>query len=718
MTVPASRTAEQWFSEVFPIRLEGLPPLLAYRPVLTDQAERLIDRRTGARLAARLRSRLGGYWFWHGGRLIADSEPDPARLILALDAVRTDAPEPFAAIAALEIDLSWTPDAQVTADYALRWPLAAIEAQLQSALAGTTFALKDTLIERGYQARAWVIDGQPALSLTVTSRLLFEPPLEQFLTLLDKPADLVGHRVADKTAPRSGEITRVLGTVKDHRRKLLAAADAAMRPIIEAAPDDHLVLRVLVDEAEIDVVSDALWLVIRVEEIARFGLSADQAAMALHLNPRLRAEIIRILSDVLKSAGLIGSAFSTANAPALFVDSAPTPALIFGGSKARDYDPTRTPADVERFGPYRTATRSGPLTISVLNAHPDADIVDDFLEAMRRQAARAFQLEIGIGRERKVRVPTPTNLESGVRALGKDDSALMLVFVPDEAASEESGFSEDAVSGRFIKAQTIGRRHPCLIVSESIMNLPEAMLSVILGIMSRAGDTPYALENPLPFADRVAGLHIARLRRRDRDVLVAMSRLYRSDGALLRWYAGRQSVAPGGPLPDQLLADVLPGALLAGKRVVLHHDGTLRRDALLALGGWEDEIGASIMPVAVSQRDVPRLYALRSGKVEAPPWGATMRLNAHEALLNTAAGPLRGDATPQPLHVMAEAPLSIDQALHSVIAMTLFHFGALHRPRLPVTLHQADLIGAAWERGVFFDEDSDGVVEGSAPFWL
>ncbi|MCS7072245.1 MAG: hypothetical protein NZM00_12115, partial [Anaerolinea sp.] len=369
-----------------------------------------------------------------------------------------------------------------------------------------------------YQARAWVVDDQPALSLTVTSRLLYERPLETYLTQLDKPANLIGHSVVDRTTARSGQIVRVLGTIGPMRSKLLNAASPTLRSIIESAPDDRLALRIAIDETEIDTVSDALWLVIRLDMVARLGVSEAQAAEALHLAPRLRAEIIRIVIGVLKDAGLIGSAFSTANAPHLFLSSAAAPMLIFGGGKTRAFDPDRTPADVERFGVYQAASGSSTLTLAVLNAHPDAAIVDDFIEALRRLAQRAFQMTIAVARERKVRVPTPTNLESGVRALGKAASDLMLAFVPDEAAASQAGFSEDALSERFIQEQTIGRCHACLIVSESLMNRPEALLNILIGILGRTGATPYALETPLPFADRVVGLQIQRLPRRDHDI--------------------------------------------------------------------------------------------------------------------------------------------------------------------------------------------------------
>jgi argonaute-like protein implicated in RNA metabolism and viral defense len=86
-------------------------------------------------------------------------------------------------------------------------------------------------------------------------------------------------------------------------------------------------------------------------------------------------------------------------------------------------------------------------------------------------------------------------------------------------------------------------------------------------------------------------------------------------------------------------------------------------------------------------------------------------LNQSEAFILTSSAP--GDATPQPLHIRTEPPLSIDDALHSVLIFTLFHYGALKRPKLPVTVHHADIIEAGALRGVLPSNS-----EGDVPFWL
>jgi argonaute-like protein implicated in RNA metabolism and viral defense len=71
------------------------------------------------------------------------------------------------------------------------------------------------------------------------------------------------------------------------------------------------------------------------------------------------------------------------------------------------------------------------------------------------------------------------------------------------------------------------------------------------------------------------------------------------------------------------------------------------------------------------------------------------------------------DTTPQPLHLRTEPPFTIEQAIHSVLALTLLHYGSLRPPRLPVTIHYSDRIAYLALRGI-----KPRNLEGTIPFWL
>lgn len=697
----------QMFSEVFPIQLGALPPVTAYRLTYANAesvSERAqLDRKMGGKLTYRLRSALGGTWVWLGGHVLTDTPTNPVKLIMVVDEARRDQKSLYKGLEGLEEDYGWQMNADETAEYVVRGPLEALEPHIQAALAKTAVPLRNLRVEREFRARSWVVNGQPAISLSVVSRLLYEPDVETFAATLPKIADLVGLTVVDQSSSMQGEIVKVVGNVEDHRERLLKLTQRnEMAALIARTPGDHRVLRVLSGGNEYDYVSDALTLLVRMEDAHRFDVNPQHVERALHLKPTLRTQMVKVVSDVVKSTGLIANAFSMQNVAEMFSNSAPETSLLFGGKKSRQYDAEKLPYDFQQNGALKRP-ETETVKITLINALSDE--VDDFMEAMRRTAEREFDFKVDVVRERKMRVSSEANLESAVRLLAKEDADLMLVFLPDSEGEE------DGVDDVSTKMHTIGRGQPCLVIHESTMHKPEAMVNVIMGISARAGHIPYLLEEPLSYADRVVGLSLVVQHKRDGDHLTGISRIYKSDGALMRYIIAELPVQEGEGIPERMLEKLLPAPLLKRKRIVLHFDGRMRRDVLRAIGGWEDELGATFLPVEIIQRSVPRLYAFNKGRIEQPPWGTTFKLNQSEAFVLTSSAP--GDATPQPLHIRTELPLSIDDAIHSVLIFTLFHYGALKRPKLPVTVHHSETIESGALRGVLPANS-----EGDVPFWL
>jgi hypothetical protein len=512
----------------------------------------------------------------------------------------------------------------------------------------------------------------------------------------------VGLWVVDKTSRLQGEIVKIVGLVSEHRERLLELATRAdAREIIENAPDAHYAVRVLCGAREYDYIADALDLVVRPDDVEQFAINRTQIEKALHLKPALHAQMVKLVADVLKEAGLIGSAYSTQNAAELFQGSAPKTTLLFGNNRSRSYDAARVTADVKAEGMFSVPKRleSQPLRVVVINTL--ADEIGDFIEALKRSLEKDFNLSLEVVRERNMRVISQVNLESAIRLLQKETSDLVLVFLPDEADTEE----EEDVNERTTRVQTIGRGLPCLLIHESTMNRPEAMTNVVIGLASRARALPYLLAEPLPYADRVVGLSLIYHTKREGDYLTGITRIYSNDGTFLRCVIAGAPINDG--IPDELLTRLFPRDLLHKQRILIHSDGRLKRDAQRALGSWEDELNATFLPVEVIRAGVPRMYAINAGKIEPPNWGGSLRLSETEAFVQTS------NVSVQPLHIHAEEPLTIEQASHSVLMFTLFHYGALKAPKLPVTVHNADFIETGILRGVFPTE-----VETDIPFWL
>jgi argonaute-like protein implicated in RNA metabolism and viral defense len=239
-------------------------------------------------------------------------------------------------------------------------------------------------------------------------------------------------------------------------------------------------------------------------------------------------------------------------------------------------------------------------------------------------------------------------------------------------------------------------------------------------MLSKLGNIPYVLASPLPYADIVVGIDVARRRKTKLAGSInatAIARIYQNSGEFLQ-YAIHDTVIEGETIPSDVLHTLFPAAIFRGKRVVIHRDGIFRGEEKLALQAWATQLGAQFYLVEILKTGTPRLYQFQSSvsqqfqTMQQPVKGSVLKLNNTEAFLISSLPPY-ASVTPYPLHIRCEAPFPIEQAVHSILSLTLLHYGSLRTPRLPVTIHYSDEIAYLALKGI-----KPKSLEGTLPFWL
>ena len=240
----------------------------------------------------------------------------------------------------------------------------------------------------------------------------------------------------------------------------------------------------------------------------------------------------------------------------------------------------------------------------------------------------------------------------------------------------------------------------------------------MLGILAKTKTVPYILANPITYADFIVGLDVSRRQKRNLSGTIsvaAMARIYCNNGELLR-YSIRDAMIEGEIIPDHILRDIFPSEEFSGKTIVIHRDGRLPEQEKKALLKWGQDIGATFRFVEIIKNGNPRLYGIKkvnnAVKVVNAAKGSIMKLSDTEALLVTSSLP-SNMGTPRPLKIRTHEPFPLKQALHSVLSLTLLHYGSERPPRLPVTTYYADKISTMASRGLR-PKSSDG----NTPFWL
>ncbi len=710
------------FAEIFPIEQIAIPFITAYRVDLPNgDVSRLVNR-----LASRFRKQFGGVWLHHAPHLLTDTSPSLAELSIALDMLRAESDE-WGSIRSLADVPHFSPTPMGQAEMTLRGKIRPHHEAMQKALNQFNEQFHNIIAERDFRLRPYAVGHQPAISISIASRLIYTQPIRQFVSQItdhdDLAEKLIGLWVTNEDSSLRGEIAGVVGWLRDHRERLLnLAVDDATRELVTQTPDDDPVLRVRFGQEEIEYLGAMVRLLVRLPHLSRFDVDHRKATHALQLPPDRRAQQVRALSDVLKSAGIISNAYSTRNTPQAFFSANFEMNLRFADNRVRPYSAESLRYDFANCGVYKLKKSfiKTPIKICVVNTLSFR--VEDFVEAMQRQLKRHFSFTIEVIKERQVRVITQKNLESAVKVVEKENPDVILAFFPDELAQGDDDDAESSTPADTLQAMTLGRGLPTHLITETMLNDPEMMPLIIMGILGKTGNAPFILTEPLEHADFVIGLDVVRDTRKHPENpkqaqthLTAIARIYKADGEFVR-YVIRQLIQDTPQVPYVLMRDLLPQRDFKDKRVVIHHDGALSEDLRQALRGWGTAIKAQFYPVEILRTGTPRLYALgEKGAIIKPEWGSAFKLNPHEALL--IANIPAENITPQPLAVrtvdVGAGALPIEDALRGILVWSLLAYGAVRLPSLPVTIWKATQL-AYWLRkgGTFHSQ------EGDAPFWL
>jgi hypothetical protein len=708
------------FVEIFPIHPDAIPKLVRYRlDFITGADSRFMDE-IGKRLAARLRRLLDGDWLWLNQSIITDNaELNPMEVVLIGHALKNDFPDFFRSLDSIQPQTSADVTPSETATFIHRTALKKLNDALQTEVEQFNDKIPRAQTKREVKLQNWDVNGQPAVSISIASRLIYDQSLQAFIGD-ETDADRVYERIISLWVTDGdnlrGEIVDLGGLVGDHRERLLIGSpDIEAEHVINANPHSWLV-KVRADGIERELLAERVFPLVRLPQLHHFDVDPQSALQTLQMSPKTRALQVRAVSEIAKQAGMIDKAFDSRNSAEAFTSADFEMNLRFSDNRVRRYKTETLTDDFSKMGVYKLRPRfeQNPITIGVINTLNLK--LDDFLEALRRQLGRSFPLEIEMIRERRVRVVSRVNLESAVRVIEKESPDIILAFFPDEHRTGDDEDGGDDATADYIKSLTLARGLPIHVVYEATMDNPDAMIGIILSILGKTGSTPFVLAEPIETADYVVGLDFVRQTfvTMDHIRLTGIARVYRSDGEFL-YYTVREVEITDDKLPFVLVRDLFPQKKFAGARVMIHHMHKFPPELLTALTLWGQTIGTQFLPIEIIPTGAPRIYALDASGVVQPVWGSAFKLNEHEALL--VSNVPKDNITPQPLHIRTLSagapPVPIDEALRSVLVWTLLTYGAEQLPKLPVTVTNVAQLSVWLQKGNRFS-----LQDGAVPFWL
>lgn len=711
-------------ADLFLVIPQALPNLFAYIiKTVSDDASAI-----GGKLAYRLRNTFGGNWVWCGGQIITDKRLQDDKIKEFLKQLWTE--EPFKDVQSITFNTTWKPSAWELGEFAARGLLANYQTEIRGVLEPQKQHFGKIRVDRDYALRGWAVNNEPAVSITVSSNIFHTQLLHEFAATLKSPQELIGMMVAVTAKDFKGTIVEITGNVREMREWLLSkSSDETTRNLISRAPDDELTVKInKTRTSQYIYIASMLRPIVRMGDLKKFGVDPRQVSKALRLDPLTRYNLVREIAAIGKKHGILGDGFESRARPQLFLranDVAFVPELRVGSNQIHR-EGQRIYRSLEQHGVFRRSSafpdKEHPIKIGIVNASSQVaqQALMTFLQKLKAALERLNfsiqSVEVNGQRQQKVERLSRAGLENAINRLEMAKPDIILALFPGSAHHDDEWEDDEEDSMYHVfKSLTMRCGIPSQVVYEDTFSEQYAMDNIVLGILAKTKNVPFVLAKPLSYADIVVGIDIARRAKQRLSGTVnatAIARIYFSDGQFLR-YIIHDAPIEGETIPGSILRGLFPLKEFQGKRVVIHRDGYFRGGEKSALKEWAKQIGAEFHLVEVIKSGTPRLYqSTATSAVDRPPKGTAFKISDTEAFLVSSLPPFKG-STPRPLQIRTEPTFPIENAIHSVLSLTLLHYGSVREPRLPVTIHYSDKIAELSLLGI---KPKD--LEGDVPFWL
>ena len=626
--------------------------------------------------------------------------------------------EVFRSLESIKITPAYRPSTQGIANFVAKALLDDVVPAISKSLLQHQQKRTKYFINLKCDRHGWVVEGHPAVSISIRSELEYKGDLTTYAATVQNVNDLIGLHVFDMTKPFEGsmEITGIVGKLgEDGRREKLLKYDTSseMRQSIENAPDDELVVKT---KNRYDYISSVLKIKIQNADYPRFDIHER-----LQIPTDERVKIIGMIAAIIKKTGFVDSAYASSREEHehLFLtkdEIGYTDQLKIGNNQK--VSPRDLFNGMKRYGLYKPSNNK-QIRIAILNMTPQVSL-ESLRKALRENLGTKLGYTLLQGGEVDIGQPSRAKLEVAIDKLGEKKPDIILGIIPEsDYFPDYSSDDEEWTLYDHFKDLTLKQNLQSQVIQRQNVDNQYIIDNVVLGILAKTGNVPYVLADPITYADLIVGLDVSRRKKRNLAGTInaaGMARIYFANGELMR-YNIREATLEGEIVPPHILQDIFPQSDFADKKIIVHRDGNLPEQEKEVLMKWGDEIGATFYFVEVIKSGCPRLYAtmgqktvIKASKGSAFKLGQTSEI---EALLVSSEFPDSFKATPRPIRIRTHPPFPLRQALHSVLSLTLLHYGSVRPPRLPVTTYYADKISSMASRGLR-PKDLDGKV----PYWL
>jgi len=661
----------------------------------------------GGKLGYQLRKRLSGFWNFSDYLLLSNHYVEEDRLSQILKDLWSKDPETYGNLTKIKFLKNKTPSARSIADFTANFLSFRYRSDINGVLDKYRTREAKINIKKDCIIRGWVINNIPSISISIKSNIYYNETLEKFLKTLNKIEELINFLVIDIELQHVGKITGIVGSLKDHRDRLLSltSRDKIKQKILKAPGEEE----VFVIDSNYHYVASTLYPLVTTKNAHQFEANPAKLMSHLFLAPETRntieMEIIYHFKDY------ITYNFNSESTKELFKkgeDIGFKNQLKFKDGSIHSEEEYIL-KNLRDHGIYKKAPKfeEYPTIKIILLLGALANQFQGFWEQLKNELTK-LGFTPKLLRVIKLDKITPIEIEQKTKTITNDECDIIVAILPEKPNQDKiyemvksNLFNSNLIKSQFIFDNTIRDK------------LKWAISNVILGILAKTENIPYVLAHPLNFTDYLVGIDISREKKKNlkgSQNFAATARFYGKDGTFSH-YEIHEDKIEGETLPTTILERIFAKSMFQGKTIMIHRDGFFRGEEISFLKKLGEKNNIKFKFIEVIKRNVPRLSSVKNGKYFNPDKNQIFYLSSKEAIIIN--NQVKGSKTANPLRIrVCDEETKLDNAIISVMALRMMHFGSTKAPKLPVTISFSDRISGFVRRGIKPPNKS-----GNIPWW-
>ncbi|MBA7651102.1 hypothetical protein ES703_58917 [subsurface metagenome] len=663
--------------------------------------------KVGGKLGYQLPNKFSGFWNFSDYILLSNSFIEEKQLNKFVEELWAKETETYKNLTEITFLKDKTPSTKAIADFIANFLKFRYKNEIVRILDKYKEEEAKIKIKKECIIRGWSINNLPAISVSIKSNIYYDDTFEKFLKTLENEEKIINFPVIDIELEHTGKISGIAGILKEHRKRLLSYTKREkIKQKLHEAPDNE---EVLIIDGFYHYTASTLHPLVITKNAHLFEANASKLMSHLTISPEIRNSIENEIVSLFKN--YIISNFNSVNTPELFKKGEGIGfknQLKFkdGSIHSEEEYVLNT---LKKHGIYKLSPKfeDDPSLEVMLLLSSTFNRYQDFWEKLKTEL-----IELGFAPKLKNTIKfdkiSPIEIEKKIEIISSENCDIIIAILPEKPNQDRiyelvksTLFNFNLVKSQFIFEKTIHEK------------LQWALANVILGILAKTENIPYILANPLDFADFFVGIDISREKKKSltgSQNYAATARFYGKDGTF-KHYEIQEDKIEGETLPKIILERMFAKTKFQDKTIMIHRDGYFRGEEISYLKELGANYNIKFQFVEVIKRNVPRLFKIANSTPLNPDKNQIFYISQKEAIIVN--NKVQGAKTANPLRIrVCDSETKLDDAIISVMAFRMMHFGTTKTPKLPVTISFSDRISGFVRRGIKPQNKS-----GKIPWW-